>query len=60
MWPDLQQTFFIVLAPLLQNIIFPVFVAAGVLLAILMPLSRFWEPTQKIELDAGGLERDPD
>jgi hypothetical protein len=59
MWTDLQEAFFIVLGPFIQNILLPVFIAAGVLLALLMPLARFWEPTQKIELDTGGLEREP-
>ncbi|NJN95681.1 MAG: hypothetical protein HC875_17000 [Anaerolineales bacterium] len=59
MWNDLQQTFFITLGPFIQNILLPVFIAAGVLLALLMPLARFWKPTEKIKLDPGW-ERDRD
>lgn len=57
MWADVQETFFILLAPYIQNVLLPVFVAAGVILAFAMPLSRFWEPTQKVELPGWERER---
>ncbi len=53
MWNDLQEAFFILLGPFIQNILLPVFIAAGVLLALFMPLVRFWQPTEKVRVDAG-------
>lgn len=53
MWIDLQQAFYLVFAEFLQSVVMPVFIASGVLLALINPLSRFWRPTEKISLDAG-------
>lgn len=58
MWLDLQESFYILLAEYLQTILLPIFVAGGVTLALVYPLSRFWQPLDKVQLDAGGLERD--
>lgn len=57
MWADVQEAFYILLAQYLTDVLLPVFVAAGVILAFIMPLSRFWEPTQKIELPGWERER---
>lgn len=40
MWVDLQQTFLIVLGPFIQNILLPVFLAAVVAVAIILPVVR--------------------
>lgn len=53
MWADLQQAFYITLAPYVQDILLPVFIGLGIVLALVHPLSRFWRPTEKISLDAG-------
>lgn len=50
MWADLQEAFVLLYGPFIQDILLPVFVAAGIVLAIVFPLSRFWEPTEKINL----------
>lgn len=54
MWIDLQEAFYILFGEYLQNLLLPVFVASGVLLAIVNPLSRFWQPTDTIKLPGWG------
>ena len=50
MWADVQETFLIVLGPFINDILLPVFVAAGVIIAILTPFSRFWRPYLKVDI----------
>lgn len=40
MWIDLQQAFLIVLGPFIQNLLLPVFLAAAVAAAIIIPVIR--------------------
>lgn len=46
---DIQQVFYIVVAPYLAGLLFPVFIAAGLMLAMLMSVSKFWRPVEKVE-----------
>ncbi len=50
LWPDLQETFFLLLGPFIASLLLPVFVGTGLLLAILMSFARFWRPPEKIEV----------
>ncbi len=50
LWPDLQETFFLLLGPFIAALLLPVFIGSGLLLAILMSFSRFWRPTEKLEV----------
>lgn len=47
-WQDLQETFILTLGPYILGLLLPLFGAAGIFLAILMALSRFWRPLEKI------------
>ena len=38
MWNDLQEAFFLLLAPFAQNILFPLFLAAALVLSLILPL----------------------
>jgi hypothetical protein len=49
LWADLQETFYITMGPFLGYLLLPAFVAAGMLLAILMSVSRFWRPMPKVQ-----------
>ena len=46
MWADLQQAFYITFAPFIASILLPVFMAAGLLLAMLMATARYWRPKE--------------
>ena len=48
MWADLQQVFYIVLGQYIAELLLPLFVAAGLILAIVMSFSRFWRPEQRV------------
>lgn len=50
LWPDLQETFFLLLGPFIASLLLPVFIGSGLLLAILMSFSRFWRPKEVIEV----------
>ena len=50
LWPDLQETFFLLLGPFIAALLLPVFIGSGLLLAVLMSFSRFWRPTEKLEV----------
>lgn len=50
LWPDLQETFYLLFGPYIAGLLLPVFIAAGLMLAILMSFSRLWRPVQKVEL----------
>jgi hypothetical protein len=50
LWPDLQETFFLLLGPFIASLLLPVFIGSGLLLAILMSFSRFWRPAEKMEV----------
>lgn len=50
MWTDLQETFYIIAAPFIANLLLPVFISAGLLLAILMSVQRFWRPQERVEI----------
>lgn len=47
---DIQQVFYIIVGPYLSGILLPVFIAAGMLLAMLMSVSKFWRPVEKVEI----------
>lgn len=49
LWPDLQQTFYLLMGPYIAYLLLPVFIASGLLLAILMSFSRFWKPRPKVD-----------
>ena len=48
LWADIQEAFYIIFAPFVVGVILPLFVAAGVLVAVLMVAQRFWRPLQRI------------
>jgi len=48
MWPDLQETFYLLLGPFILSLLLPVFLVAGILLAALMSLSKFWRPLERV------------
>ncbi|MCL4295256.1 MAG: hypothetical protein KJ077_05990 [Anaerolineae bacterium] len=50
LWPDLQETFFLLLGPYIAALLLPVFIGSGLVLAILMSFSRFWRPKEVIEV----------
>ncbi|MEM7347477.1 MAG: hypothetical protein AAF485_24825 [Chloroflexota bacterium] len=50
LWSDIQDTFVILTSDLVVNIILPFKAAAGVLIAILTMSSRWWKPSQRIEI----------
>lgn len=49
MWTDLQETFYLIFAPFIVGLILPLFVAAGVILAVLMSVERFWRPIARVK-----------
>lgn len=49
LWPDLQETFYLLLGPYIAGLLLPAFIAAGLLLAILMSFSRFWRPREQVD-----------
>ncbi len=50
LWPDLQETFYILLGPYIASLLLPVFIGSGLLIAVLMSFSRFWRPKEVIEV----------
>lgn len=50
LWPDLQETFYLLLGPFIASLLLPVFMGAGLVLAILMSFSRFWRPKEVLEV----------
>lgn len=50
LWADLQETFYICLGPFVGYLLLPVFIAAGLFLAVLMTTARFWRPNETIEV----------
>jgi len=50
MWADLQETFYVTLGPFIGDLLLPVFIAAGLLLAMLMSTARFWRPREISEV----------
>lgn len=48
MWPDLQETFYLLLGPFILSLLLPVFLVAGILLAALMAVSKFWRPLERV------------
>jgi hypothetical protein len=49
-WPDIQETFYLLLGPYIASILLPVFIAAGLLIAGLMSISGYWRPPEKVEV----------
>ena len=47
---DLQQAFYILYGAYIAYLLLPVFIAAGLLLAALMTLARYWRPVEKVEI----------
>lgn len=54
MWADLQEAFYILFGPFIASILLPVFIAAGLLMAMLMATARFWRPKDHIEVTIVG------
>jgi 4-amino-4-deoxy-L-arabinose transferase-like glycosyltransferase len=50
LWLDLQETFYILFGPYIAGILLPVFIAGGLVLAILMSFSRYWRKPEKVEI----------
>jgi hypothetical protein len=50
LWPDLQETFYLLLGPYIASLLLPVFIGTGLLLAVLMSFSRFWRPKEILEV----------
>jgi hypothetical protein len=50
LWPDLQETVYLLLGPFIASLLLPVFIGSGLLLAILMSFSRFWRPKEVLEV----------
>ena len=50
LWPDLQEVFYLLLGPFIASLLLPVFIGAGLLLAVLMSFSRFWRPKEFLEV----------
>lgn len=50
LWPDLQETFYLLLGPFIASLLLPVFIGTGLFLAILMSFSRFWRVKEVIEV----------
>lgn len=50
MWVDLQQAFYILLGPMVVEMILPLFVAAGIILALLLAVGRYWRAPVTIEM----------
>lgn len=50
LWPDLQETFYLLLGPYLAGLLLPVFIGSGLLLAVLMSFSRFWRPREQVDV----------
>lgn len=48
LWSDLQEAFYLLLGPYIVGLLLPVFVAAGLLLSVLMATSKFWRPLERI------------
>jgi hypothetical protein len=49
-WQDFQEAFYILFGPYLAGLLLPVFIAAGLLLAMLMSVAKFWRPIEKVEV----------
>lgn len=49
LWPDLQETFYLLLGPYIGGLLLPVFIGSGLALAILMSFSRFWRPREQVD-----------
>ena len=50
MWADLQETFYIVLGPFVADLLLPGLVAAGIILSVVMALSRWWRPALPVRI----------
>ena len=50
LWADLQEVFYILLGDFIARLLLPVFIAAGLLLSILMSIAKFWRPAQPVEI----------
>lgn len=50
MWSDLQESFYLTLGPLIIGLILPLFGGAGIVIAILMSISWFWRPLDRVRI----------
>jgi len=48
MWADLQETFYLLLGPLIVGLLLPMFAVGGILMAILMAISWLWRPPKEV------------
>ena len=51
LWADLQEVFYILLGDFIARLLLPVFIAAGLLLSILMSIAKFWRPPMQVEIN---------
>jgi len=58
MWADLQETFYLCLGPLIVGLILPLFISAGIILAILMAISWLWRPLEQVMVIRRGSDAD--
>lgn len=54
-WPDLQETFYLLLGPYIVGLLLPLFGATSIVLAVLMAVSRYWRPLERIAVIYGRL-----
>ena len=50
LWLDLQEGFYILFGPFLASIVLPLFVGAGLVVAVLMATARYWRPKETINV----------
>lgn len=56
MWADMQEAFYITFSPFIASILLPLFIAGGLLLAMLMATARFWRPKDQMEVTIIGYQ----
>lgn len=49
LWSDIQETFYIIFGPFIVGVVLPLYIAAGVILAVAMAAQRFWRPLERIK-----------
>ena len=48
LWSDIQEAFYIIFSPFIVGVVLPLYIAAGVILAVLMAAQRFWRPLSRV------------
>lgn len=50
LWADLQEAFYLLLGPYIVGLLLPLFVSAGIVLAVVMAGARWWRPLEKVAI----------